>query len=74
MQPSQKQKTRPFHHFPHVSLSPILDFLKNGLEKKKNLTPKSCLASTPSMIKKKNKKFEKKHEFTATIGFTEISA
>ena len=39
-----------------------------------NLTPKSRLASTPSMVKKKNKMFEKKHEFTATFGFTEISA
>ena len=42
--------------------------------RKTKLTPESRRASTPSMIKKKNKKFEKKHEFTATIGFTEISA
>ena len=39
-----------------------------------NLTPKSRRTKSPSMIKKKNKMFEKKHEFTATFSYREISA
>ena len=43
-------------------------------QRKTNFWAKSHRTTTPSKIKKKIKKFEKKYEFTVTIGFTEISA